>query len=266
MSKIFATIALAGLVGLSVNAAAADVNLIQNGNFATGNFTDWTVLNNNLKQPSAVIAFGSNAKTNGPYSGAFGEVVPVDNAVSIDPDKAGQYGAYFVDDNAKSMTIEQLTYLTPGNYRIGFDAYLTQNGFNNKFGASFAGTIIGTLVTSFSVGSVPTGSNITVDPNIKAKVWTDYSGVAQITKAGYYKTDFVYSSYGAPAKDVVIDRVYALATTDAATVVIPPNPSAVPEPAAWTMMILGVGAVGLMARRRRAALAAPSTLGAVSRR
>jgi len=30
--------------------------------------------------------------------------------------------------------------------------------------------------------------------------------------------------------------------------------SAVPEPAAWTMMIVGVGAIGLMARRRRAGL------------
>ncbi len=38
-----------------------------------------------------------------------------------------------------------------------------------------------------------------------------------------------------------------------------PNPSllvssGVPEPAAWTMMIVGVGAIGLMARRRRAGL------------
>ena len=254
MSKILAMIAFAGLAGLSGAAGAADVNLIKNGNFATGDFTGWTVLNNNLQQPSVVITFNNN--TSGRYNGAFGEKVPVDNAVSIDPDKAGQYGAYFVDDNAKSMTIEQLTYLTPGNYRIGFDAYLTQNGFNNKFGASFEGTIIGTLVTSFSVGSVPAGSNIVVDPTIKPKVWTDYSGVAEITKAGYYKTDFVYSSYGSPAKDVVIDRVYALATTDAATVVIPPTPSAVPEPAAWAMMILGVGAVGLVARRRRAGLMA----------
>jgi hypothetical protein len=31
----------------------------------------------------------------------------------------------------------------------------------------------------------------------------------------------------------------------------PPNPGAVPEPATWTMMILGFGAAGAMVRRRR---------------
>ena len=246
-------VALMGLVGVADGAQAADVNLIKNGNFATGNFAGWTVLGNKLRQPSVVIAFDSKA---GRYSGAFGEVVPTDNATSIDPDPAGKYGAYFVDDNAKSMTIEQLTYLKPGNYRIGFDSYLPQNGFNNPFGASFTGTIIGKLVTSFSVGSVPKGSDLVVDSTIKPKVWTDNSGVAQITKAGYYETSFVYSSYGAPAKDVVIDRVYAIGTSDPATVIIPPTPSGVPEPATWTMMILGVGAIGAMARRRRAGLAA----------
>ena len=39
-----------------------------------------------------------------------------------------------------------------------------------------------------------------------------------------------------------------------------PDTSAVPEPATWTMMILGVGGIGAMARRRRAAgLAAVAT-------
>ena len=36
------------------------------------------------------------------------------------------------------------------------------------------------------------------------------------------------------------------------------TPSGVPEPAAWTFMILGVGAIGMMARRKRARLGLPA--------
>jgi hypothetical protein len=85
------------------------------------------------------------------------------------------------------------------------------------------------------------------------------TGVAQITLAGFYETSLVFNSNGSPldfAKDVVVDNVFAISTDKIATVVIPPNPSVVPEPETWAMLILGFGLVGAVARRRRDAILA----------
>ena len=51
------------------------------------------------------------------------------------------------------------------------------------------------------------------------------------------------SDYSNFARGVLIDNVAVTGT---------PDPSAVPEPAAWALMILGFGAAGTMLRRRRA--------------
>ncbi len=241
---------IAGAVALAAASPAfAVTNLIVNGSFeaagttGTGAFTAWSKTNVPSNAPASVIVYNSTAAY--PTS-AFNEAVtPDNNAASGSPDAVGNFAAYFVGDFSNNEAINQLTYLTPGNYRVGFSYYLTANGLSNINNSSFAATIIGISVASTSIsGSSP------------PQAWQYASGVGQITVAGFYNTAFVFNSNGSPAKDIVIDRVFAIATRDAADVIIPPNPTFVPEPASWAMLLVGFGMVGSALRRRKAVVAA----------
>ena len=220
--------------------AVAVTNLIVNGSFETGDFTGFTHVNTaGLKYPAVVLDYNKAAKYAVHGGGAFGEAVPVDNAVSPSPDVAGLHAAYFVDDKATNEAITQLTALHPGNYKIGFDVYLPANGQGNRFDASLAAQIIGVDVAGLTASSIA-GTH-----------WFNFSGVAHIAKSGYYLTSFTYNSRGKPAKDFVVDKVFVAATKDKATVTIPPTPTAtIPEPATWGLMIAGFVLVGVSFRRR----------------
>jgi hypothetical protein len=225
--------------------ATAVTNLIVNGSFETGDFSGFSHTNQPNAFAAVVLDYGSTASY-GQGGGAFGEAVPVDNAVgSLSPNAAGVHGAYFVADNSVNETISQLTALHPGNYEVGFDAYLPANGAANLNNATFTGQIIGITVASFSASQ------------IGATSWYHFSGVAGVSASGFYETSFVYNSFGSPAKDVVIDRIYAIATKAPSTVVIPATPTAaIPEPATWGLMIAGFVMVGASMRRRNAKVVA----------
>ncbi|WP_439547428.1 PEPxxWA-CTERM sorting domain-containing protein [Sandarakinorhabdus sp.] len=225
--------------------AFAVTNLIRNGSFeaagttGTGAFTHWTKTNipdlsPPQDQPASVILYNSNAA----YPvGAYGEAVGPDNiAASASPDAVGNYAAYFVGDFSVNETLGQMTYLTPGNYRVGFSYYLTNNGLANPNNASLDVTILG----------IPVASTMITDAS-QGGTWFYASGVGQILNPGFYPTALVFNSNGFPSKDVVVDRVFAIATTDAADVVIP----ALPEPSTWAMLVAGFGFVGFGLRRRR---------------
>lgn len=240
----FAFLALAA----AATPAAAVNNLIINGSFEAGNvgtggFTSWTKTNVATAQSASVIGYN----TTNPYpTGAFGENVFADSSVSASPDAVGSKAAYFVSDVAVNESIGQLTYLGVGNYRVGFSYFLPNNGLANPGNASFDATIVGVKVASTAITGASTG-----------RVWLHATGVGQITRAGFYNTSFVYNSNtSGKAKDIVIDRVYAVATKDAATVIIPPTVTLVPEPESWAMMILGLGLVGAVSRRRPRTVAA----------
>ena len=81
--------------------------------------------------------------------------------------------------------------------------------------------------------------------------------MAGITSGGWYRTALTFNSNGNPAKDVVVDRVFGVRTSDAATSIIPASSVlSVPEPSSWAMLITGFGLVGFGMRRRRAIAAA----------
>ena len=243
------TVAAVLLAAASVAAPAAAVtNLIKNGSFEAGavgtnGFTDWTKTNIPASQRASIINYNSTASY---PNGAFGESVFADNSVSASPDAVGGKAAYFVSDVAVNESISQLTYLRAGNYRLGFSYFLTANGLANPGNSSFQATIIGAPVAATAIIA-----------NAPGRVWINVSGVGQITQAGYYTTAFVFNSnLGGASKDIVIDRAFAVATTDPATIIIPPNPTIIPEPANWMLLLLGFGLVGAVARRRKAAVAA----------
>lgn len=243
---IFKQLMLAGavLAGASAVPAFAVTNLIDNGSFelagttGTGAFTDWNKVNVPSNSPASVIAYNSTASY---PNGAYGESVPPANVATASPDAAGNYAAYFVGDLSVNESISQLTWLTPGNYRVGFSYYLTQNGLNNAGNASFDATIVGVKVASTAITDSSPG-----------QVWQYASGVGQIQWAGWYDTAFVFNSNLSPSKDIVIDQVFAIATTDPADVIIP----GVPEPQTWAMLVLGFGLVGVASRRRAKSVAA----------
>ncbi|MEI6418124.1 MAG: PEPxxWA-CTERM sorting domain-containing protein [Sphingomonadales bacterium] len=248
------TALLTTLVAVAAMAAPAQAatNIIKNGSFeqagttGTGAFSQWTKTNVpsgfGADQAASVIGYNNNASY---PDGAYGEAVSPDNTASHSPDAVGSHGAYFVGDFSVNETISQLSYLGPGNYRVGFSYYLTANGLANVGNASFDATILNVAVASTAINSSSPG-----------QVWQYATGVAQIVSAGWYDTSFVYNSNLNPSKDIVIDRVFAVRTTDAANVIIPTSTITVPEPASWAMLIMGFGLVGLSSRRRKAMVAA----------
>lgn len=217
------------VVGLTLCAGSAQAvpNYVQNGSFESG-LSDWTISGGGT-YPIAVIV------TDGSTGSAFGEAVPADNAVGPSPDAAGSHGAYFVDDLAH-QTLTQTIHLLAGSYEIGFDAYAPQNGFDNKFDAFFSGTIAGVPLANYSVHTQN-------DPT----TWLHYQGLANVLTEGDYIVTFDFTPGGVPASDVVVDKVYVIASDQGGGTPI----GDVPEP--LTLSLFGAGLAGLGAMRRRKA-------------
>jgi hypothetical protein len=240
--RLLFTALLAGAAAAAVPAGAV-TNLIVNGSFEDG-FSGFTYSSQSSESNPAVVILYNNPAAYGTNGGAYGEAVPTNPLASPGGDAAGTHAAYFVDDGAVNETIAQRTKLAVGHYEVGFSAYLPYNGAANGGDATFVGKILNATVADFTASSTSAGT------------WVTYSGVADITKAGYYTTSFVYNTFNVgAAKDVVIDQVYAVKTNAPATVEVPPTTS-VPEAATWVLMIAGFGLVGTSLRRRNANIVA----------
>lgn len=218
-----------GLVALSALAATPALagNQLINGSFENGT-TGWTPGGMSVDgYPPVVIDYNSNA---GYPTGAFGESVPVDNAAgNPNFDLAGDHALYFVADLARPQTLSQIVSIVSGvNYTFGFDVYLPRNGANNVNDATFSATVGGLTFANFNASATP------------ATTWMHFSSTGTAGTTGPATFEFAYNSFGIPAKDFVIDRVYFAPT------------AGVPEPATWAMMLLGFGGLGAVLRRRRA--------------
>jgi hypothetical protein len=247
-SKMMSIAAVALVAAALAAPAAAVTNLIKNGSFEAGavgtnGFALWTKTNIPASSRASIINYNSTASY---PNGAFGESVFADNSISASPDAVGGKAAYFVSDVSIDETISQLTFLSVGNYRLGFSYFLPNNGLANPGNSSFRATIIGAPVAATAIIAGAPG-----------RTWVNVSGVGQITRAGYYTTSFVFNSnLGGASKDIVIDRAFAVKTTDPATIIIPPTPTVVPEPANWMLLLAGFALVGAVARRRKGTVAA----------
>ena len=212
----------------SSSSGLAATNLLANGSFETGDFTDWTLGGAATDGfPAVVIPYNSTASYPG---GAFGEPIPPATG-SLSPDPAGNFAAYFVSDTA-TETLSQTVFLTPGVYSIGFSAYSPRNGYANTGDAEFSGSIAGVPLANFSVHSGP------------AAMWRNFDGSVDIHTAGVYTASFSFNTSLVPSADVVIDQAFVVA-------------GGVPELSTWAMLVLGLAGLGFAGSRQGRAAEAP---------
>jgi PEP-CTERM motif len=238
---LIATLVMAG--------SASAANLVVNGSFegATGVPPSGWSIGGTVSDGADPVAIQYNQSSNYP-TGAQGEAVPTDDAMSLSPDPAGLNGVYFVSDEAKKLSLFQIVHLTPGSYEIGFDSYDTFNGSIQPHDATLTANIAGVQLANFDLASVNPG------------IWNSFSGVAKISTAGDYLVSFTFNTPDTPsnpdpanpggefnAKDVVIDRAYVISDAAGGGVSVP---AAVPEPASWVLMISGFSLIGCLLRRR----------------
>ena len=214
-------IAVATLLAVPLWASAA-TNLVTNGSFEAG-LSGWTVSGSVGDAYLATVITYNSAS---PYpTGAFGEAVPVDNAVNAGPDAAGTQALYFVSDFSTQIVSQSITVPTGGSYQFGLDVYLPANGFANAVDGT-----IGITLGSSNFGTYPLSG-------FTATTWTPGSSALTLA-AGTYTLSLAFTTDGFPAKDMVIDKVYLVSTP-------------VPEAGTAAMMFAGLASIAFLAARRR---------------
>jgi len=215
-----AFLAAGAAAAIAFSAPAISAELVTNGSFETGNLSGWTYANVGGGTAPVVIAY--NQAGNYPV-GAFGEAIPTDVG-------GGNYAVYFSSDTANPDSLSQMVNVVAGQtYDLSFDYYVPQNGYNNPYDASL----------SFLIDGVQAGSTLTTGSpggNTPPKTWEHFATTYTAATTGAVDLSLQFHGLGSTAADFAVDKV---------------SMTAVPEPATWAMMILGLGVIGVSARRRR---------------
>lgn len=230
------TLTLSLLAASLAAVPAGAANLVTNGSFEQGSdgLATWTLGGNigntgPLDVPPVAIFYNNAADY---PNGAYGEAVPPTN-VANNPgfDPVGARALYFVADGADDQTLTQTVNVVAGtNYTVGFDYYLPQNGANNANGATLRASIGNQSFATFNAAAE------------QPTTWKLFRTSLIASTTGPLAFTFTYNSFGFPAKDFVIDRVFLAPT------------ARVPEPASWALMIGGFGMLGAATRGRRSAV------------
>ena len=229
----------ATLMILTAAPALALPNLVADGTFPAGNFAGWTYTSTANVNSQAVVIKTDNVGRSYP-TGAYGLPIPNDTLTTGSPDLSAGYAAYFSTDTG-SQTLSQTLSLAVGRYSIGFDVYVPSNGYSNPNDATFTGSIAGTsLFSSASVATIGATDGV--------NKWVTVQSVADVMTAGVYTVNFTFAGTAAPAKDILVNRVFVTggAIFSGGTGTSVPEPRALALLAAAAALLAGV-------RRRRAA-------------
>ena len=136
-----------------------------------------------------------------------------------------QSGSRSVDlsGNAPGSIFQTFDTVLGQTYQVTF--FLGANGDGPPPSKTVGVSATGNATGNYSVGSTPFPPNVTI--------WSPFSYAFTATGSS---TTLTFTSTGTTAYGAALDNV---------------NVTAVPEPAAWTLMILGFGAMGGVIRRRR---------------
>lgn len=205
---------IATALGLPLLASAQ--NLLVNGSFEDG-LAGWVVVNGNgTTHPVATVTYGTQP-------GAFGEIVPADDAAANrGPDAVGTQALYFVDDDAFQSVTQTFVVETAGDYNLGLSYYVPANGAANPNDV-FVSVNYGSASQSAFIGSLAVAS------------WQGNNVVQNLQPGSYAITLSFAPPAGGHAMDILVDRVYV---------------TAVPEPTTTALLLAGLALVAAAARRR----------------
>jgi hypothetical protein len=164
-------------------AAGAATNLLSNGSFETGFFTDWHIHDAPTHRhfPCVVVNNPTTAATE-PTGG-------------LSPDPVGTDFMFCVA-NPSNESITQRVMLTPGDYDIGFTAY--PFSYQESDDETFTAYVGHHAVASISSASVA------------ANQWYLVTGSIHITHTRMYTIRFEYDVAGTMGRDMYLDRLYLI--------------------------------------------------------
>jgi hypothetical protein len=214
--KLAAIMAAGAVLGLTT-AAYAGVELVKNGNFATGDFTDWTNSGYNFVEANGNVGFPplwtdstSGNGWNGLTASGTGNFAALDGDYNTGP---------------ISQTIDGL--VAGQSYTVTFDY-----AFGQQYG--FSGDTVQNLTVSLGGESYTTADYDLSSHGFSG--WQDGSYTFTATAASETLSFLAYGSLPVPP--------FALVSN----VSLEAN---VPEPSTWAMVIAGFGGLGYAAFRRR---------------
>lgn len=214
---------LGSVAALAIAGQAMAATVVTNGDFETGNLSNWTFSDVGGGAAPVIIQYGQN----GQYpTGAHGEPVP-------SAPNGGAFGLYLSSDTARPHSLSQLVNLVAGQtYSLSFDYYVPQNGYNNANDATLGFTIDDTQAGSiFRTGSAD---------GVQPRAWHTFSTIWTAVGDGDATLTLNFNGLGLAdgdfAADFVVDNIAM---------------TAVPEPATWALMIGGFGLAGMQLRRRK---------------
>jgi hypothetical protein len=220
MRKFLIGAAFAAIMGVA-GQASASTNLLVNGSFETGDFTDWTLF----------------TTSNGTFGGSPNPQVVMFNVTGGGAQNAAKFnvGEVNFDGTQQGGGIYQ-DITTPAGVLDFSAAIASASDLGNFFSGVFSVLLNGVVEETVNLGEIDPGQELMGSLSFSAPV-----------SAGVNQIEILITRPRLSAGDGVTPNQYV--TDISATV------GSVPEPTTWAMLLLGFAGLGFVGYRRRTRLA-----------